>query len=57
MNQNMLFAAGLGLSAPWKVVRRGLEDGGEGSKFLSVDIEVEPGSRRPCPCCGKPCPL
>lgn len=57
MNQNMLFAAGLGLSAPWKVVRSGLEDGGEGSKFLSVDIEVEPGSRMPCPCCGTPCAL
>jgi transposase len=34
-----------------------LEDGAEGSKFLYVDIEVEPGSRMPCPCCEKPCPL
>jgi len=57
MNQNMLFEAGLGLKSPWKVVRSGLEDGGAGSKFLYVDIEVEPGSRMPCPCCGKPCAL
>lgn len=57
MDQNMLFLAGLGLSAPWKVVRSGLEGGGEGAKFLYVDIEVEPGSPMPCPCCGKLCPL
>ena len=55
MNQNRLFELGLGLSAPWKVVRRGLEEGGAGSKFLSADIGVEPGSRMPCPCCGKLC--
>lgn len=57
MDQNTLFMVGLGLSAPWKVVRSGLEDGGDGSKFLYVDLEVEPGSLMPCPCCGKPCPL
>jgi transposase len=57
MNQNRLFESGLGLSAPWKVVRSGLEDGGDGTKFLYVDIEVEPGARMPCPCCGKLCPL
>ena len=57
MNQNMLFETGLGLSAPWKVVRSGLEDGGAGSKLLYVDIEVEPGSRMPCPSCGKLCPV
>ena len=57
MDQNMLFMAGLGLSAPWKVVRSGLEDGTGGTKFLYIDIEVEPGSKMPCPCCGKLCPL
>ena len=57
MNQNKLFMAGLGLSAPWKVVRSGLEDGGEDTKFLYVDIEVEAGTPMPCPCCGKLCPL
>lgn len=57
MNQNMLFEVGLGLCAPWKVVRSGLEEGGEGNKFLYVDIEVEAGSRMPCPCCGKLCPI
>ena len=43
MNQNRLFESGLGLSFPWKVVRSELEEGGSGSKFLCVDIEVEPG--------------
>ena len=57
MDQNSLFMLGLGLSAPWKVVRSGLENTGEGTKFLYVDIEVEPGSTMPCPCCGKLCPL
>lgn len=52
MNQNTLFAAALGLAAPWKVVRSGLEDGGEDAKFLYVDIEVEAGAPMPCPCCG-----
>jgi len=28
MNQNTLFATALGLAAPWKVERSGLEDGG-----------------------------
>ena len=57
MNQNTLFAAALGLAAPWKVVRSGLEDGGGGARFLYVDIEVEAGQPMPCPCCGKPCPV
>lgn len=57
MDQNTLFMMGLGLSAPWKVVRSGLEDSGAGAKILYVDIEVEPGSTMPCPCCGKLCPL
>ena len=54
VDQNGLFLAGRGLSAPWKVVRSGLEDSAEGAKFLYVDIEVEPGSPMPCPCCGCP---
>jgi transposase len=55
MDQNDLFSIGLGLAAPWKVVRSGLEDGGAGSKFLYVDIDFELGNKFPCPTCGKPC--
>jgi transposase len=55
MDQNDLFAAGLGLAAPWKVVRSGLEDSGAQSKVLYVDIDFEDGSRFPCPSCGKLC--
>lgn len=57
MDQNMLFTMALGLAQPWKVVRSGLEDGGGGSKFLYVDIEVEAGARMPCPDCGGSCAL
>ena len=57
MNQNLLFGAALGLAAPWKVVCSGLEDGGEESKFLDGDIEVEGGALMACPCCGRLCPL
>jgi transposase len=57
MDQNTLFAMALGLSAPWQVVRSGLEEGGAESKFLYVDIEVQPGARLPCPLCGELCPL
>jgi transposase len=55
MNQNELFAMGLGLTAPWKVVRSGLEESGEKSKILYVDIDFEEGSEFPCPVCKKPC--
>lgn len=55
MDQNTLFAAALGLRAPWKVERSGLEDGGVEAKFLYLDIEIEAGTRMPCPCCGKLC--
>jgi len=55
MDQNHLFEIGLGLSAPWKVVRSGLEESGPQSKILYVDIDFEVGSRFPCPICGKPC--
>jgi transposase len=55
MDQNDLFAIGLGLGAPWKVVRSGLEDSGSGSKILYVDIDFEAGSKFSCPDCGKPC--
>jgi transposase len=55
MDQNNLFAIGLGLNAPWKVVRSGLEDGSGQSKILYVDIDFEEGSKFPCPVCGQPC--
>ena len=47
MDQNDLFAAGLGLAAPWKVVRSSLEDNGAQSKVLYVDIDLEDRSRFP----------
>jgi len=55
MDQNDLFAIGLGLSTPWKVVRSGLEDCSAQSKVLYVDIDFEGGSKFGCPLCGKPC--
>jgi transposase len=55
MDQNTLFEVGLGLEAPWKVVRSGLEESGAQSKILYVDIDFEGGSKFPCPSCGKPC--
>ncbi len=55
MDQNELFAIGLGLTAPWKVVRSGFEDSGAGSRILYVDIDFDAGSKFPCPTCGKPC--
>ena len=57
MDQNDLFAAALGLAAPWKVIRTGLESGEVGTKFLYLDIEVEVGAKMACPCCGKLCAL
>ena len=54
MDQNNLFEIGLGLAAPWKVVRSGLEQCGEQSKILYVDIDFEGGSKFPCPICGQP---
>jgi transposase len=55
MDQNNLFQVALGLGTPWKVVRSGLEEGGEETKILYVDIDFENGAEFPCPCCGKPC--
>jgi len=55
MDQNNLFEIGLGLAAPWKVVRSGLEECSAQSKILYVDIDFENGSKFPCPSCGKPC--
>jgi transposase len=55
MDQNELFAIGLGLAAPWKVVRSGLEQSGEQSKILYVDIDFEEGSKFPCPSCARAC--
>jgi transposase len=54
MDQNDLFATGLGLANPWKVVRSGLEDCSAQSKILYVDIDFEEGSKFPCPLCGQP---
>jgi transposase len=54
MDQNDLFAIGLGLANPWKVVRSGLEDCSAQSKILYVDIDFEEGSKFPCPLCGQP---
>jgi transposase len=55
MEQNELFALGLGLNAPWKVVRSGLEACTPESKILYVDIDFTEGSRFPCPSCGQLC--
>ena len=55
MDQNELFALGLGLLSPWKVVRSGLEEGSGQTKILYVDIDFEAGSRFSCPACGKRC--
>src|SRR5215203_4785919 len=56
MDQNDLFALGLSLTAPWKVVRSGLEECDGQAKILYVDIDFESGSKFACPVCGKPCP-
>jgi hypothetical protein len=46
MDQNMLFMVGLGLSAPWKVVRSGLEDSTGGTKFLYIDTQLSHKKRK-----------
>lgn len=55
MDQNELFAIGLGLGSPWKVVRSGLEEGGDQTKILYVDIDFSDGEKFPCAECGKAC--
>jgi hypothetical protein len=40
MDQNNLFEIGLGLAAPWKVVRSGLEECSAQSKILYVDTRA-----------------
>jgi transposase len=55
MDQNELFAVGLGLAVPWKVARSGLEESSGQSKILYVDIDFEAGCEFPCPICGKLC--
>ena len=57
MDQNDLFAIGLGLTAPWKVARSGLEECDSQKKILYVDIDFENGSKFACPSCGQPCPV
>ncbi len=49
MDQNDLFATGLGLETPWKVVRSGLEESDGQTKILYVDIDFESGSKFACP--------
>ena len=54
-NQNELFAAGLGLQKPWKVINSVLEQCSVESRILCVDIDFEADSRFACPQCGKSC--
>lgn len=56
MNQNELFSMGLGLAAPWKVVRSELQEKAGGDKELSLEIDFEAGARFACPECGAMCP-
>ncbi|WP_009961995.1 ISL3-like element ISVsp17 family transposase [Verrucomicrobium spinosum] len=55
MDQNSLFEAALGLTAPWKVIGSGLERDQSGKMFLCLEIEVQSGAKLPCPCCSKLC--
>jgi hypothetical protein len=57
MDQNSLFASGLGLASPWKVISSGLEPDETGNLSLCLKIEVGPDSKLPCPHCGKLCLL
>src|SRR5689334_8385587 len=57
MDQNDLFAMGLGLAKPWKVVGSAFEESGGEGRILCVDIDFEKGGRFACPKCGKPCPV
>lgn len=57
MDHNTLSAITLGVSAPWQVVRSGLEVGGAEIKFLYAEIEVQPGAQMPCSPCGELCPF
>lgn len=56
MNQNELFAVGLGLCFPWKVIDSGLQESPDKSKILYIDIDFESGANFKCPQCGKLCP-
>ena len=56
MNQNELFSMGLGLAAPWKVVKSELREKEGGDKTLILEIDFEPGARFACPECGEMCP-
>lgn len=57
MNQNSLFEAALGLMVPWKVTGSGLEEGGNGTMILCLELEVEAGAQLPCPSCQRSCAL
>jgi transposase len=54
MDTNVLFAAALQLTAPWRVVESRFEkETGE----LRIRLDFNPGSHFPCPQCGSNCPV
>lgn len=54
MQQNEIFALGLGLTSPWKLIDQRL-DVDKTPNELHLRIEAERGSSYPCPNCGKMC--
>jgi hypothetical protein len=54
MDSNELFALGLGLTAPWKIVSQSL-DVKVVPHRLDLRIEAERGALYPCPTCGRSC--
>ena len=56
MSRNGLSGMGLGLAAPWKVVKSALRETEGGHKTLVPEPGFEPGARFACPECGQMCP-
>ena len=56
MSRNELSGMGLGLAAPWKVVKSELRETEGGHKTLVPEPGFEPGARFACPECGQMCP-
>jgi transposase len=54
MQQNEIFALGLGLTSPWELIDQRL-DVDKTPNELHLRIEAERGSLYPCPICGKMC--
>ena len=54
MQQNEIFALGLGLTSPWELIDQRL-DVDKTPNELHLRIEAERGSSYPCPICGKMC--